>query len=491
MTYKVNSNRLTTNSTSGIYYRLVALWALCEALLGGIIHGLRIPVSGITVGSCAVVCISLIAYYNPAKGSILKATLLVAIFKMMLSPQAPLPAYFAVFFQGLLGEALFWRRKFYPLVCILFAVLALLESGLQRIVVLTLVYGNDLWKAFNEFLNGLTGQSTRTNYSLWIAGAYVFLHLLVGLLVGYWAGKLPRQLDDMKNKYALPVPVENPANVHTANRKRFRKKGLIVIWLILLILYLQSEFGATPWLPAHISVRIFIRSIVIILTWYLLISPLMKSWLNNWLQKKQAGLRSEINVILGLLPKTESLMRSAWENSNSKKGIGRFILFGKIALVNSLTEPNPIYILTGGTGTGKTTSLLSWASNRKDVYGILSPVIDGKRFFMNVQTGERWPMETGENEGETLQVGRYVFSKSAFEKAISVLKIAMNEPGWLIIDELGPLEIREEGFYYIIKELLDKNNSQIILVVRDSIVNEIIQKFSIKNPEIVHSIEEL
>src|SRR2546423_1443002 len=92
-----------------IYYRLITLWVLCEATLGGIIHAARIPVSGLIVGSCAVICICLIAFYVPERGAILKATVTVAIFKMMLSPQTPVLAYTAVFFQGVIGEALFFN----------------------------------------------------------------------------------------------------------------------------------------------------------------------------------------------------------------------------------------------------------------------------------------------------------------------------------------------------------------------------------------------
>src|SRR5262245_56179604 len=124
-----------------LYYRLIALWVVCEALLGGIIHGFKLPVSGLVVGSSAVICICLIAYYVPAKGAILKATLIVAIFKMMLSPQSPLPAYFAVFFQGLLAELPFYRRLHYQLSCLFFAIIALLESSVQRILVMMIVYG--------------------------------------------------------------------------------------------------------------------------------------------------------------------------------------------------------------------------------------------------------------------------------------------------------------------------------------------------------------
>ncbi|MEZ5035771.1 MAG: hypothetical protein R2796_12325, partial [Chitinophagaceae bacterium] len=175
-------------SAGSVYFKLTALWVLCEAMLGGMIHGLKIPVSGLLVGSCAVACICLLAWYVPVRGTILKATLTVAVFKMMLSPQAPPPAYIAVFFQGLLGELLFsFRRKYFFIACLLLAVLSLLESGLQRILVLTIVYGNDLWKVVNDFINGLTQQTSTTNYSLWLGTVYVGVHFLVGIIVGWWA----------------------------------------------------------------------------------------------------------------------------------------------------------------------------------------------------------------------------------------------------------------------------------------------------------------
>src|SRR5687767_12343759 len=160
-------------SRSVIYYRLIALWALCEAMLGAIIFTFRIPVSGLVIGSCAVTCITLIAWYVPTKGAILKATLIVAIFKMMLSPQAPPPAYIAVFFQGLMGELLFWNRKYFRLMCVLLAVLAMIESAFQRIFSLTIIYGNDLWTALNTFISKFTGSTEPTNYSYFILFWYV------------------------------------------------------------------------------------------------------------------------------------------------------------------------------------------------------------------------------------------------------------------------------------------------------------------------------
>ena len=127
-----------------IYYRLIALWVLCEAVLGGMMHAVKIPFAGIVVSSAAVICISLIAYYVPVKGAILKATIIVAIFKLMLSPHTPPTAYVAVFFQGLMGQILFFNLRFFRLSCILLAVLALVESPIQRIIVVTVLYGDNL-----------------------------------------------------------------------------------------------------------------------------------------------------------------------------------------------------------------------------------------------------------------------------------------------------------------------------------------------------------
>ena len=162
-------------------------------MLGGIIHGFKIPVSGLVVGSCAVICICLIAWYVPARGAIIKATLIVAIFKMMLSPQAPPPAYIAVFFQGLMGELLLRNKKYYRAACLSLAILALLESAMQRILVLTIIYGNDLWKVINDFIYSFGGQPG-TDYSFFLISWYILVHLIAGVLVGIWAGFLPQRI---------------------------------------------------------------------------------------------------------------------------------------------------------------------------------------------------------------------------------------------------------------------------------------------------------
>jgi ABC-type thiamin/hydroxymethylpyrimidine transport system permease subunit len=328
-------------AAGSVYYRLIALWVLCEAMLGGVIHAARIPVSGLIVGSCAVTCICLIAYYVPAGGAIIKATIIVAIFKMMLSPQSPLPAYFAVFFQGLTGELLFVNRKFYRLSCLLLSVLALVESGLQRIVVLTIVYGNNFWKAVNTFLNDLAGQKEFTNYSLMLGSGYVFIHILAGLAVGWWAGIIPSKVAKWKKllpeNYGEPDSHEKIIFAVKRKKRKWLKKGVLVIWIILVLLYLQSHFRiGEPVLPSSLPLQILLRSVIVILAWYFVVSPALTWLLKNWLQKKQEGSQREIGAVSHLLPEMQQMIAKSWMKSAVEKKGKRIILFSKFVLTEIL-----------------------------------------------------------------------------------------------------------------------------------------------------------
>ena len=325
------------------YYRLIALWILCEAMLGGILHAAKIPATGLTVGSCAIICIALIAYHAPAKGSILKATMIVAIFKMMLSPQAPPPAYFAVFFQGLMGEALFWNKKRFSLSCLVFATLVLLESGLQRIIVLTVVYGNDLWQAINTFINGITGQTVLSNYSFFFVTGYVLVHAMVGILVGLWIGRFPQKLHAWRiqhKDYLVIIESNSEKNIEMHLPRKKQKKlrnGTIMIWLMLIFLYVQSvgHIGP-PLLPANIAVRILIRSLLIILTCYFVVGPSLTWLMNRWLKNKKIKEKELIRKILQLLPNTKQLVKKSWQLTAEKTGGKRILLCGEIILFNTL-----------------------------------------------------------------------------------------------------------------------------------------------------------
>lgn len=325
-------------SNGGIYYRLVALWVLCEAMLGSIIFSFKIPVSGLIIGSCAVTCIALIAWYAPARGAIIRATIIVAIFKMMLTPQAPPAAYVAVFFQGLMGELLFRNKKYYRVACMILALLAMTESAFQRIIVLTILYGNDFWTAINAFLNKISGSSELTDYSFFIVFSYVLLHIGAGILLGIWTGLLPEKIKLMKGlqaKYTVDV-TELTINTSVNRRNKIGRILLFTIWIALLALYVQSFFHiGKPLLPSQLVIRILVRSAIIILTWYFLISPVIKQLLHKWLQRKKQQSVRQVQEVVDLLPSTKGLVAKSWQLAADKKGWKRIMLCCKIILANT------------------------------------------------------------------------------------------------------------------------------------------------------------
>ena len=151
-----------------------------------------------------------------------------------------------------------------------------------------------------------------------------------------------------------------------------------------------------------------------------------------------------------------------------------------------------VYILSGEIHSGKTTAIKKWIDKKNYVFGILTPDINGKRLFVNAQTKEQFKMEAATGEANVLQVGKYNFSKEAFEKASGVLREGLlKNSGWLIVDEVGPLELKQQGFYQIIKESVESESPALkkLFVVRQSLVEQVIAFFQMKDYTIITSMD--
>jgi nucleoside-triphosphatase THEP1 len=153
-----------------------------------------------------------------------------------------------------------------------------------------------------------------------------------------------------------------------------------------------------------------------------------------------------------------------------------------------------IFVLSDEINSGKTTSLLKWKAQVSNVYGVLSPKGINGRIFQDAKTGEQWPMEANEGES-TLEVGRFKFSQTAFEKAIWSVSVGLEEKGtrYVIFDEIGPLEMRNSGFHSILSEaltikLLDPE-LQLLIVIRRSLLKEFIEKYQVEDLEVFSVID--
>ncbi len=455
-------------------------------MLGGLIHGLRIPVSGLVVGSCAVICIALIAWYHPGKGAILKATIIVAIFKFILSPQAGPPAYIAVFFQGLMGEFLFRGRKHFFVSAMSFSILALMESGLQRILVLTIIYGNDLWSAINDLLNRVTGRSGSMNYSFWIVGIYLGVHFLTGVFIGWFAGRLPGFLQRHQADPRFELNRLKARDDLQPGKKRRKNLLIVIFWISLLLLFIQSQFGiGDPILPSHQALQIMMRSLLISLGWLIFIGPLLRMILQKWLRRKRTELQREVGAIENTLPEIRDIFISSWKKYGGRRFLPSFPLFIKTVLINVIRTGPKLLIISGPVHSGKTSFLQAWIKDHK-ASGILTPKQDGNRVFQDIGSGNAFPMGVANDQEPYWEIGPYRFSILAFQVAEKSIVEGFDKEGWLVIDEVGPLELKGKGFATVLQQALQLSSKNILIVVREGLVEEVVKRFGITDYELIN-----
>lgn len=147
-----------------------------------------------------------------------------------------------------------------------------------------------------------------------------------------------------------------------------------------------------------------------------------------------------------------------------------------------------IYLFTGEIKSGKTTRLEKWITENPDSDGILAPCINGKRYIKRIKTGETKLLEYEENDPivELIKICNFNFLKSVFNWGQNeIYKAYSQKPKWLIIDEIGPLELRGEALEPMVSKILNEQNSgytRIVLVVRKTLVEKVIEhyKFHLK-----------
>jgi hypothetical protein len=336
-----------------IYLRvdiLIALWALAESALGGILHAFRIPFTGLFVNSCAVIFMVLIASATDKRGTILRATLIVMIIKGMVSPHTPLTAFIAVGFQGLMGEFLLRSKKYLILSSIALGVVTLLQSALQKIILLTIIYGNSLWETIDVFVNFIIKQvpflpiqDYPVQFSFWLIVSYVSIHIIAGILVGIMAARMPAWLEkEIRHQRNILQISEGIANfeisMSKAKRSWIKKPSTYVILslavIIIFLSYVFKDISETQGMQAIIMI---IRSTFILIVWYTVAGPYLLKLSKRFLRSKHNTHAREVEKTMQILIPMRYIIYKTWNDSAQFSGIGRFKNFIKLSLVNILS----------------------------------------------------------------------------------------------------------------------------------------------------------
>lgn len=340
-------SNLSNEQRSNAIQRLTALWAFTESGLGGIMHAFKIPFTGLLVGGMAVIMISLIADISENHyKQVLKSAMIVLIVKAMVSPHTPFTAYIAVAFQALLGYGLFRLLRVNFLSIILFSTIAMIESAIQKLLILTLLFGESLWKGLDDMIGLLSKQFgiTITNGSYWIAVIYLLIYLMGGLFIAWLARQTIKSFNVKDPLLVLESSAEMSSSISNTikiGRKNNYKKLWVLIGMMIVlsaVLFVFADGNKKGWMAV---VKTVTWTLSAILLWYMLIGPLLTKALQKLLQKQESRYRDEVLKTLSFLPVLRNLSILAWQQSKLQPGLKRWNFFFAAFIHAALTYTEP------------------------------------------------------------------------------------------------------------------------------------------------------
>lgn len=286
---------MTNQSNSSNIFQLTAIWAFLEVTLGGILHALRVPLTGFLVGGSAVIILSVMSLNTNTKiKTILQATFYVILVKAGASPHSPPPAYLAVAFQGLAAALFFSLVRNFRIAVILFSFVSMIESASQKFIIMTIIYGKSIWKAFDSFSKSVLdsfGFQVESNIAYNYIIGYILFYSLWGVVLGIWLGGVRQRLPQNKERWNRePLEGEETDSV----RKPRRFKSMFLLYYIFIMLGIMGVFFIIEE-DTNNLVYIVLRSVAAVILVFGVVNPLFKWWLKK--QTKNEGYAAEIAKI--------------------------------------------------------------------------------------------------------------------------------------------------------------------------------------------------
>lgn len=301
-------------------------------------HAVKTPFTGFFVGGFAVVCIGLIAFYSGKNFRIIiQSTVLVILVKAAVSPHSPITAHFAVLFQGVAGALFYSLISNFSVASVIFGFIALLESAVQKIIILTLIFGKSLWEALDSFVSGVIKNFSVPadfSFSNWVVVFYVALYSIWGIILGFWISKLPRRIELRSKKILRSFRSTKMESDMLLPGNKGKRKKIFILFLVLLFIVSVFMLGGSD---SNKVLFVVLRTLAAIALLFYLVQPVLKWLLNKWLVRKAEQHKAKLQNILDALPEMKNLVRPAFAlASQNKSGLKKYSEFVFILIVLSL-----------------------------------------------------------------------------------------------------------------------------------------------------------
>jgi nucleoside-triphosphatase THEP1 len=294
-------------------------------------------------------------------------------------------------------------------------------------------------------------------------------------------------------------------------RRRFSKPRLWIEFGLISLLagFLLGELtAATPgwsWSGLVTGMQMALRATLVVVGFTALSIELRNPVIISWLLRRGMGqLSASLEVAFQALP---SMMAAFGEEKkflrHPLESTARVLSSG-IQWLDSFTTKQTdalrVHLVVGEQGEGKTTFLSSLVecarSNGTRIGGILAPVVfDHDRRIgydiVNIDTTERLPLCRAGITPTGVTAGPFHFLSEGL--ALGKKALALNggpRHDVLCIDEIGPLELRGDGWALPLDEAARSFQGHLILVVRSRLVNETLARWGLSPEHIwnVHAV---
>jgi hypothetical protein len=292
-------------------------------------HAFHLPFTGIFIGGAAVVTLGAIAHsHRSTYGSdgvmkqLLSATAWVMAVKLMVSPHSPPTSYIAVGFQGLWAAICYQFVPSHRWASVLFALVAMLESALQKMLLLFLIFGSDFWESVSIWMKSVAQQLDFAPIQLErLVVAYVLLYAAWGLFLGLRLGSWPKRLEAQASSLAIEFAAYQGSGVELEPRRRRGWKRFLFMGVL----------GALAFvIPLEHAWESLARAMAISFMLYAT-APWFLHLLRKALGKKQES--AEMAELLLIVGRQSGLFQFCWNYHSQKRGFSRLIAAVDSALI--------------------------------------------------------------------------------------------------------------------------------------------------------------
>lgn len=327
-----------TSNDNVVATRLSALWALIEISIGGLLHALRIPLSGLFVGSMATGCIYLVARTTGSAKSIVRSLAAVSAIKMASTPHASPFSYVAMTVQtacciplaGTKGSSKGWTISMF--------MLASTYSPIQKIILMYVTFGQQgLHTVLMELRDWLAPSLSSSQFIVVPVILWVVSHQVVGFLLAQW-------LFDWTSAEHGRKELFHEWNAEHMSRWQGNRVSTSRVrqwsWIIAVTVCILALYFFDPYMPEWTLV--LWRPLLILFAWHAIVRPLFGIIASNWIKTRINGpvqdvmgefprvwsiltfARSKSATIVGWLPRLRTFLRVTVVLSSTPHGDGRY-----------------------------------------------------------------------------------------------------------------------------------------------------------------------